>query len=137
MLVPVEPLLHVTFPLQLTAVSVAFSPTQIWVLLAEITGTVGAGKVVIVTEFEAALVPQTLLQVAVYVPATTSMDVPVEPLLHVTFPLQLTAVSVAFSAPQSSVLLAEITGTVGAGKVVIVIAFEAMLVPQTLVQVAV
>ena len=65
------------------------------------------------------------------------MVVPVVLLLQVTVPLQLAAVNVACSLPQSNVLLAVITGVVGAVPVVIVTELDATLVPQTVVQVAV
>ena len=52
-------------PLQFVAVSVACSLPHSKVLLAVMAGVVGAGPVVMVTELDATLVPQVVVQVAV------------------------------------------------------------------------
>jgi hypothetical protein len=63
--VPVALLLQVTVPVQLAAVRVACSAPHNWVLLAEMVGAEAAVPVVMVTEFEATLVPQDVAHVAV------------------------------------------------------------------------
>jgi len=135
--VPVALLLQVTVPVQPVAVRVAVSAPHICVLFAEMVGGTDVPPVVMVTELDATLVPQVEEQVAVYVPAPTWMLVPVALLLQLTVPVQPVAVSVAFSSPQTCVLLAEILGAAGNAPVVIVTELEATLVPQVLVQVAV
>ncbi|MCP9754867.1 hypothetical protein EGI26_06795, partial [Lacihabitans sp. CCS-44] len=73
--------------------------------MVEITGVTGDGLVPIVIVFEFPDVPQLVVHVAVYVH-------------HVIVPSeQPVAVSVAFSAPQTIVLLVEITGVTGDGLV--------------------
>jgi hypothetical protein len=68
-----------------------------------------------VTEFEFSDVPQLLVQVAVYVPAVTSLVAPIPPEDQVMVPpTQPEAVSVALSVPQIEVLLATIVGAVNA-----------------------
>ena len=91
----------------------------------------------IVTLFDTGLVPQMVVQVAVYVPAPTWILAPVTPVLHVTVPLQFIAVKVARSVPHSSVLLLEILGVVGRTPVLITIGSELVLDPHALLQVAV
>ena len=51
-------------------------------------------------------------------------------MLQVTVPVQFVAVKVAFSVPQTVVLLAVILGAPGLLPIVITIAFDAALVPQ-------
>ena len=58
-------------------------------------------------------------------------------MLHVTVPLQLFAVKVALSVPQTSVLFADMLGAAGADPCVIVTVFDAGLVPQIVEHVAV
>ena len=58
-------------------------------------------------------------------------------MLHVTVPLQLLAVNVALSVPQTSVLLAVMLGVVGLTPVLITIGSELVLLPHALLQVAV
>jgi hypothetical protein len=118
-------------------VMLAFSVPQTCVLSEVSDGADGVPPVVMVTELDATLVPHEVVQVAVYVPAPTDVVVPVALLLQVTVPAQLAAVRVAVSAPHNWVLLAEIVGAVGKAPVVIVTAFDATLVPQEVVQVAV
>ena len=65
------------------------------------------------------------------------MLVDVALVLHCKLPLQPVAVSVAVSAPQILVLLLVNVGVAGVLPVVITITFEAPLVPQVFVQVAV
>jgi hypothetical protein len=135
--VPVDPLLQATVPAQPEAVSVAFSVPHTCDLLAATVGADGRVPVVIVTEFDAALVPQVVVQVAVYVPAPTSIDVPVDPLLQATVPAQPEAVSVAFSVPHTCDLLVATVGADGVPPLLIVTGAEAVLVAQTVIQVAV
>jgi hypothetical protein len=94
--------------------------------------------IVIVITFEAPLVPQVVVQVAVYVPdAVTVILVPTALLLQVTVPVQLVAVKVALAPLHKLVLLADMLGAFGVLPVVIITAFDAPLVPQLLLQVAV
>ena len=138
MLVPVEPLLQVTVPPQPVAVSVAVSLPHKLVLLLAIVGAFGVDPVVITTAFDAPLVPQVVVHIAVYVPAVpTAMLVPVEPLLQVTVPPQPVAVKVAVSLPHKLVLLLAIVGALGEPPIVITIAFDAPLVPHAVIHVAV
>lgn len=138
MVAPVISLFHIIVPEQFSAVSVAFSVPHTCVLLAVMVGAAGAPPLLIVTDVEAGLVPQVVVQVAVYVPAPTSLVVPVVPSFHVTVPVQLLAVSVAFSVPQTCVLLVVTLGAVGvAPPLVMVTELDATLVPQEVVQVAV
>jgi len=138
MLLPVEPLLQVTVPLQPYAVSFAVSVPHRLVLSVTIVGGVDMPPVVITTAFELPLVPQAVVQIAVYVPAVpTVMLLPVEPLLHFTVPPQAVAVKVAFSSPHKLALSLVIIGALGVPPVVIITAFELPLVPQAVVQVAV
>ena len=58
-------------------------------------------------------------------------------MLHVTVPLQLLAVKVALSVPQTSVLLAAMLGAAGAVPCVIVTVFDTGLVPHIVEHVAV
>ena len=61
----------------------------------------------------------------------------VAPVLQVNVPVHPVAINVAVSAPQMLVLLAVTVGAGGVVPVVIVITFEAPLVPQLFIQVAV
>ena len=65
MLVPVEPLLQFTVPLHPVAVKVAVSLLHKFNLLLAITGAVGVPPEKIVMIFDAPLVPQAFIQVAV------------------------------------------------------------------------
>ena len=129
--------LHVIVPSQPVAVNVAFSPSQHTVLSVLITGADGGLPVLIVTVLLLPEVPQLLLHVAVYVPAPTSIVVPVAPVLHVTVPVQLVAVKVAVSVPHTSVLLEAIVGADGGVPVVIVTVLLLAEVPHTLYHTAV
>ena len=66
----------------------------------------------------------------------TAIVVPVALVLHFTVPPQPVAVKVAVSVPQRSVLLLAMVGADGLPPVVIVITFDAPLVPQLLTQTA-
>jgi hypothetical protein len=135
---PVAFVLHFNVPLQPLAVKVALSPVQIVVLSLTILGVVGLTPVLITIVFEALLVPQTVVQLAVYVPdVLTSIVLPDVPVLHTKIPLHPFAVKVAFSPSQHNVLLAEINGAVGVVPVVIVTTLLAELSPHTLLHVAV
>jgi hypothetical protein len=88
--------------------------------------------------FESPEVPHVVVQVAVYVPAVTSLVEPVPPTDHVIVPpSQPVAVNIAFSVPHIVVLLADITGADGVAPVLIVTLFELPEVPHVVVQVAV
>ena len=65
MLLPVAFVLHFKVPLQPVAVNVALSPVQSVVLSLTIVGVVGLTPVLITIEFDALLVPQTVVQTAV------------------------------------------------------------------------
>ena len=135
---PTALVLHFTVPVQPVAVNVALAPLHKLLLLVAIVGTPGVVRVVIVTTFDAPLVPQLLLQVAVYVPAVlTVILVPVAFVLQVTVPAQPVAVNVAVSLLHRLVLLVAIVGAFGVVPVVMVTTFDAPLVPQLLLQVAV
>jgi hypothetical protein len=126
-------------PTQPVTVKVAFSVAHTFVLLAEITGAVETEPVPMVIGFETNELPHALTQVAVYVPAPTSFVAPVpKPDDQVIVPsVQPVAVKIAFSVPQTLVLLTEITGAVGARLVPMVIEFETNELPHALTQVAV
>jgi hypothetical protein len=139
MLVPVALVLHFTVPpVHPVAVNVAVSLLHKAVFDGLITGAVGVVPVVMVTTFDAPLVPQALLHVALYVPATlTVMLVPVALVLHFTVPpVHPVAVNVAVSLLHKAVFDGLITGADGVVPVVMVITFDAPLVPQVLLHVA-
>ena len=102
-----------------------------------ITGALGGVPVPIVIVLLFGDVPHELLQVAVYVPAPTSIVDVVAPLLHANVPVQPAAVNVAFSVPHTVVLFDVILGAFGLLPVVITIAFDAGLSPQIFEHVAV
>lgn len=132
--------LHFKVPLQPVAVNIAVSVPQIVVLFAVIVGVVGVTPVRITTEFDDELVPQIFVQDAVYVPeAVTSNVLPVAPkTFHETVPsVQPEAVNVAFSPSQQIVLSDVITGAEGLFPFWIVTLPLEILVPQSVVQVAV
>ena len=101
-------------------------------------GADGLFPVVIITAFDAPLVPQLLLHVAVYVPdVVTVILAPTALLLQVTVPAQPVAVNVALAPLHKLLSLADMLGAFGLFPVVIITAFDAPLVPQLLLQVAV
>jgi hypothetical protein len=107
-------------------------------LSAVTVGAFGLVPVVMVITFEAPLVPQVVVQVAVYVPAVVTVSVePTAPVFQVTVPAQPVAVKVALAPLHKLVLLAEMLGAFGVLPVVIITEFDAPLVPQLLLQVAV
>jgi hypothetical protein len=117
---------------------VVLSPSQQIVLVVLITNFTGVSPFVITNELLAALSPQLLLHVALYVPAaSTSILAVVAPVLHFIVPLQPLAVNVAFSVPQTLVLLATTLGAVGTADLVITTLFDAPLTPQMFSHVAV
>jgi hypothetical protein len=134
---PEAPLLQVTEPEQFNAFRTVDSPSQIEDLFALMVGASGFNPVVIATLFEAPLVPQVAVQVAVYVPAVLTMIcVPVSPVLQVTVPVQLVALITALSPVQTEVLFGLIVGAAGVVPVTIVTSFDLALVPQLLLHVA-
>ena len=99
------------------AVKTTFSDLQSVVIEPLMTGAVviqPPQSFVIIKIFDGLLSTQTLLQVAVNVPAelTTMVDV-VAPLLHLIFPLQFEAVKVTDATKQRFVFSALITGGPG------------------------
>ena len=99
------------------AVKTTFSDLQIVVFEQLMTGASviqPPQSFVIIKIFDGLLSIQTLLQVAVYVPAelTTMLDV-VAPVLHLIFSLQFEAVKVIDDATQRLVFSALITGGAG------------------------
>ena len=83
------------------------------------------------------MLPQLFSQLAEYVPATlTVMLLVVAPVLQVNLPLHPVAVNVAVSFVQILFLLVDTVGAVGVVPVVMVITFDAPLVPQLFTQVA-
>ena len=105
---------HLTVPLQPVAVNVEVSLLHRLVLLVAITGGFGVPPENIVMIFEAPLVPQAFVQVAVYVPGVfTVMLLPLTPVLHFTVPPQPAATNVAVSVPHSFCLSELIIGAVG------------------------
>ena len=132
------PLLQVTVPEQPVAVKVALSPLHKLVLFVEITVADGFAPVPITISFDVGLTPHIFSHTTEYVPAAlTVMVLPVAFVLHFNVPLQPVAVNVAVSPVQIVVLSLVMLGVVGLTPVRITIEFEAMLVPQTVVQLAV
>ncbi len=114
--VPVAVVLQVTVPLHPFAVKVAFSPSQHTVLSVVTTGTLGAVLVPMVIVFELPEVPQLVVHVAVYVPAPTSLLVPVPKPADqlIVPPSQPVAVNLAFSFAHTDDLSVANTGADGA-----------------------
>jgi hypothetical protein len=138
MLLPVALVLHFKLPLQPVAVNVALSPLHKLVLVDEITGAPGFAPVPITISFDLGLTPHIVSQTTEYVPAAlTVMLLPVAFVLHFKVPLQPVAVKIALSPVQIVVLSLTILGVVGLTPVRMIILFEATLVPQTVVQLAV
>jgi hypothetical protein len=136
-LAPVALLLQITVPKQPLAINVALAPLHKLLLFVLICGVPGVLPVLITTELDTTLSPQVLLQVAVYVPeAFTVMLVPVAVVLQVTVPVQLVAVKVAVSLLHRLNLLLAMVGAFGLLPVVIVAMFDALLLPQLLLHVA-
>ena len=120
------------------AVNFATSASQIDVLSAVTEGAAGTVPFLISITFDAELTPQIVSQTAEYVPAVrTVIDVVVSPVFHFKVPLQPVASMVAVSLPQIVVFTAVIFGVVGVTPVRMISAFELMLLPQVLLQVAV
>lgn len=135
---PVAPVLHLMVPVQPDTTKSAFSAPQTDVLFDEITGADGVVPLFTTTPSPAALSPQLLLHVAVYVPCTvTEMVEVIAPVFHFTVPTVQVAVSVAASVLHRLVFVAVIVGTDGAGVTLITTAFEFPLSPQLFVHVAV
>ena len=138
MLLPVAVVLHLIVPEQPLALKVALSPLHKLVLFDEITGADGFTPLPITISFDLGLTPQIFSHTTEYVPAAlTVMVLPVAFVLHFNVPLQPVAVNVAVSPVQIVVLSLVMLGVVGLTPVRITIEFEAMLVPQTVVQLAV
>ena len=116
---------------------VAVSLSHTTVTLAVMAGAPGLLPWVITIGVEAGEVPQSVLQVAVYVPAPTWIELPVAPLLHTMVPLAQTAERVALSVPHIALVLVATLGATGVLPLPIVIGSDATEVPQLLTQVAV
>ena len=108
-------------PEQFHAVKVAFCVPQMLVMSGTICGATGFEPIDITMLFDTELVPQLLVQVAVYVPpppwigfCVLWIGFSVLPLLHVMVPEQPVAVNVAFCVPQMLVTSATICGAIGA-----------------------
>jgi hypothetical protein len=99
-------------------------------LLLLITGAAGVLPVVIVITLLLALSPHSVIHTAEYVPAPTTIVLPVAFVLHFTLPPQPLAVKVAVSALHKLVLLALIVGTAGLVPTLITIALLLPLAPQ-------
>jgi hypothetical protein len=98
----------------------------------------GAGGVPGFISIDLLAVPQTVLQVAVYIPfSVTVIVVAVMPVFHITVPVQLLTVSTTLSPLQIVVLLAVISGVTGESFGVTFTSFEALLVPQLVIHWAV
>ncbi len=137
-LLPVAVVLHLIVPAQPVALKVALSPLHKLVLFDEITGADGFTPLPITISFDLGLTPQIFSHTTEYVPAAlTVMVLLVEFVLHFKVPLQPVAVNVAVSPVQIVVLSLDILGVVGLTPVRITIEFDAMLLPQTVVQLAV
>ena len=135
---PVALVLHFTVPEQPVAVNVAVSLLHKLDLLLDIIGAFGVLPVVIITAFDAPLVPQLLLHVAVYVPdVVTVILAPTALLLQVTVPVQPVAVNVALDPLHKLLLLVAILGAAGVLPVVITIGLDTLLSPHVLLQTAV
>ena len=133
-MLPVAPVLQTTeFP-HPVAVRVTVCPSQQISLSAVTVGAGGAFFVPITVD--ALLLPQVVVQVAVYVPAVpTVIVVPFAPVLQLTVPVQPVAVKVAVSPAHIEGLLLDTVGAGGFVPVVMVTTFE-VLVPQLLLQLA-
>jgi hypothetical protein len=136
-LAPVALLLQVTVPAQPVAVNVALAPLHKLLLLVAIVGAFGGLPVVITTTFDTGLTPHRFSQVAVYVPAPTTIVLVVAPVLHFKVALQPVAVNVAFSVPQTVVLSGVIVGVVGVGKVLITTGVDEVPSPHSFLHFAV
>ena len=138
MLLPVAFVLHLIVPLQPVALNVALSPLHKLVLVEEITGAAGFTPMPITISFDFGLTPQSVSHTTEYVPAALTVIVLlVAFVLHFKVPLQPVALNVALSPVQIVVLSLVIVGVVGLTPVRITIEFDALLVPQTVVQLAV
>ncbi len=135
---PLAFVLHLILPAQPVALNVAVSPLHKLILFDEITGAAGFTPVPITISFDFGLTPQIVSHTTEYVPDVFTLIVlPVAFVLHFKVPLQPLAVNVAVSPVQIVVLSLTIVGVVGLTPVLITIEFEALLVPQTVVQTAV
>ena len=136
MLVPVEPLLQLTIPLHPVAVNVAVSLLHRLNLLLAIVGGFGVPPENIVMIFEAPLVPQALVQVAVYVPGVfTVILLPVAPVFQLIVPVHPAATKVAVSLPHNFCLSELIIGEVGSVTLFITTMLDGVL-PQLFSQLA-
>ena len=112
-MLPVAPVLQVTFPIQPLAVSVAFSPSQQISLLVEIVGATGVVPFVTTIEFDTSLEHSPTLQVAVYVPSVLTVnELPVANVDHTIVP-PVQAVAVSFTEPVSQIVVGPSTLIVG------------------------
>jgi hypothetical protein len=139
-LAPVAPVDHVIVPpTQPAAVIVATWPSQHSVLSAVNVGTAGAALVPITTGVDAADVPQSLVQVAVYEPGPTTLLVPVPKLFDqvIVPPIQPAADTVVVPFAHTSGTSELNTGATGAGLVPITIVLDTAEIPQASEHVAV
>ena len=137
-LLVVAPVLQFKLPLQPLALNIALSPKHNISLFVTMIGVIGFSLVLITIGVDDELLPQALLQVAVYVTATfTSIIELVAPVLHVKLPTQPLAFNLAFSPSQQIVLSLVIIGALGLLVWLITIGLLAKLLPQALLHVAV
>ena len=131
MLVALTPVLHLTVPAQPVALNVAVSALHKLFLLVVITGATGLLPVLITTSFDFGLTPQTVSHTTEYVPeAVTVIVLVVAFVLHFKLPLQLLAVNTALSFEHNVSFVAIILGVVGVDPVLMMMLFDALLVPQ-------
>jgi hypothetical protein len=136
---PVAPLtFQVIVPsVQPVAVNVAFSPSQQSVLSDVTNGGEGLFPFWISTLPLDTLVPQFVVQVAVYAPLWfTDIVEPVEPLLHRILPEQPSAVNVADSLSQITGFEVFTVGGFGLSPILMITSVDLSLIPQIVSQVA-
>ena len=137
-MLPAPPALHeIVPPTQPVAVNVAFSPSQQSILSDSISGAEGLSPFLISTLTLDTLVPQFVVQVAVYAPPwLTTIVEPAEPLLQRTLPAQPSAVNVAVSLSQIKGFVVFTVGAFGFSPVLMITSTDLLLTPQIFSQVA-
>ena len=122
--------------MQPLAVKLTLSVPQTLPLVGVIAGAAGLSPVVMMPLFDKALVPQLLVQVAVYSPTPTLMLLVVSPVLHFNVPLAQLDVKVNLSVPHTLPPPAT-TGAAGLSPAVTVMVLDKPLLPQMFSHVAV
>ena len=118
------------------AVKLTLSVPQTLPLVGVIAGAAGLSPVVMMPLFDNALVPQLLVQVAVYSPTPTLMLLVVSPVLHFNVPLAQLDVKVNLSVPHT-LPPPVTTGAAGLSPAVTVMVLDKPLLPQMFSHVAV